>query len=263
MEDINDEMTVVDESTNVIEPNLLSLSVDEKSSRFRGAEWFDTITNLHVTLAGLGGIGSHVAFLLSRIRVGSIVLYDGDAVEEANMSGQMYISSDCGMSKVDAAYRMMLSMSSYGQITAFDQIFTASSTLSTKIAICGFDNMDARKTYYYSWRRMVDNAKDEDKSEYLFIDGRLAAEEFQVLCITGDDNLSRLRYETEYLFPGSEADNVVCSYKQTTHIASMIASVIVNLLTNFATNLSGNPVKRALPFFTEYKADYMYFKTED
>jgi hypothetical protein len=96
----------------------------------------------------------------------------------------------------------------------------------------------------------------------LFIDGRLAAESFQIFCIRGDDTVNIDRYEKEYLFSDEEAEAELCSYKQTSYCANMIGSYIVNLYTNFIANTLNPIIKRDLPFKTYYDASLMYLKTE-
>lgn len=88
----------------------------------------------------------------------------------------------------------------------------------------------------------------------------MAAEEFQILCIKGDDEYNINRYSNEYLFSDAEADETICSYKQTTFCANMIASYMVNLFVNFCANEVG--AYRDLPFLTAYNAETMYLKTE-
>ena len=125
--------------------------------------------------------------------------------------------------------------------------------------ICGFDNMAARRQFYNSWKQRALSA--DNPSKCLFIDGRLAAENFQVLCIKGDDLYSMERYEREFLFSDEEAEETICSYKQTTFMANMIGSIIVNLFVNFVANeYCEELIKRDLPFYTEYSASSMYFK---
>ena len=128
--------------------------------------------------------------------------------------------------------------------------------------ICGFDNMDARKSYFSNWMNGISNLDEDTKKSCLFIDGRVSAEELQIFCITGDDEYNIKRYSTEFLFDDSESESVVCSYKQTTFMASMIASLITNLFVNFVSNLNNPTIERDLPFFTYYDAHFMYFKTE-
>lgn len=84
----------------------------------------------------------------------------------------------------------------------------------------------------------------------------------QVLCITGDNYPGIEKYKQEFLFTDEDADETVCSYKQTTYMANMIGSIIVNLFTNFVANeLVGAPI-RSLPFFTAYDGISMRIKNE-
>ena len=91
----------------VIPPNSGSLLVDEATSRFSGAIWYSAIQSKTITLAGVGGIGSYVGFLLARLKPDRLYLYDSDVVEQANMSGQLYGSNDLGQGKVYALHNMM------------------------------------------------------------------------------------------------------------------------------------------------------------
>ena len=91
----------------------------------------------------------------------------------------------------------------------------------------------------------------------------MAAENFQILCIRGDDTYNIERYKNEFLFSDEEADATICSYKQTSFCANMIASYIVNLFVNFVANQCDPLMERDLPFFIEYDASLMYFKTQN
>ena len=236
-----------------------SILVSETTSRFSSALWFDTVQSMTVTLAGLGGIGSYVAFLLSRLNIRMLNLYDDDIVEAGNLSGQLYSNSDIGGEKVHKMGDMLRNYSSYYNYNSYNERFTETST-PTDIMICGFDNMEARRNFYNRWKQWV-HAKDESRrGECLFIDGRLAAESFQVICIKGDDAYNMKRYEQEFLFNDSEAEQTICSYKQTTFMANMIASVMVNLFVNYCANQCDPLIPRDLPFFTEYTAETMFFK---
>lgn len=89
----------------------------------------------------------------------------------------------------------------------------------------------------------------------------MAAEEFQVFCIKGDDQFNIKKYREEYLFSDEEAEETICSYKQTTFMANMIASVMVNLFVNFIANQCNPIIDRDVPFYTSYNAETMYYKT--
>lgn len=251
----------VEDAHQEIPANSATLLVDEATSRFSSAIWYEKIREKTIVLAGVGGIGSYVGFLLARMKPASLFIYDNDIVEAVNMSGQLYSRNDIGVAKVAALANMVKDYADYGSVFAIDERFTPECE-PTDIMICGFDNMEARRVFFTKWAEHVHSKPEEERANCLFIDGRLAAEEFQVLCIKGDDLFNIDRYQKEYLFTDAEADETICSYKQTTFCANMIASYIVNLFVNFCANQCEPLIDRDLPFLTTYNAETMYLKTE-
>lgn len=128
--------------------------------------------------------------------------------------------------------------------------------------MCGFDNMEARKTFFWSWERHVSELPDSERKNCLFIDGRLSVSELQVFCIRGNDEYNKVVYAREWLFDDREAENTVCSMKQTTYLASMIGSIMVNLFTNWVAESLDPVMPYDVPFFTSYDAQNMIFNTE-
>lgn len=250
-----------DDNREILPLNSESLLIDESSSRFSSAIWFNKIGEQIVTLAGLGGIGSYVALLLGRLKVSRLVIYDDDIVDGTNLSGQLFATQDIGDSKARSVCRLLREFAQYYNIISNEGRYNAGSP-STNIMICGFDNMTARQTFYDKWKLRVMGLSEEEREKCLFIDGRLAAEEFQVFCIKGSDTYLMQKYENEWLFDDNEAEATLCSYKQTSFCANMIASVMVNLFVNFIANQCDPLIERELPFYTNYDAERMYFKTE-
>lgn len=243
--------------------NSPSLLVSDTTSRFSSAEWFTKIQKQAVTLGGLGGIGSYVAFLLGRLKVKGLIMYDPDSVEEANLSGQLYSTDNIGQFKANAMAFMLSKYCQYYDLFTRCEAFTIESP-TTDIMIGGFDSMEARHKFYYAWKKRVLVKKtEEDKEKCLLIDARLAAEEFQVFCIKGTDDYFMQKYEENWLFPDEQAEPTICSYKQTSFCANMIGSVVVNLFVNFIANQLNPLMERALPFITKYDAKRMFFKIED
>lgn len=241
--------------------NSPSLLVDEATTRFSGASWFDEIQKSRVIIAGIGGIGSNVAFQLARMAPANITLYDEDIVERVNMAGQLYSTNDIGQRKVDAIASMISAYTLAKQVNAVPSKFT-DNTEAGDIMICGFDNMTARKIFYNSWKRHVQTLTPDSRTKCLFLDGRLSIDTLQIFCIQGDDKVSMDRYETEFLFSDFQAEHTVCSMKQTTYLACMIGSLMVNLFTNFIANSLNPIIPYDLPFFTEYDSPNMLFKTQ-
>ncbi len=246
----------------LLPPNSPTLLMDDSTSRFSGMEWFNEIQSKKITIAGMGGIGSWCALQIGRMKPSALYLYDDDNVETANMSGQFYRRSDVGKRKVDAVANILGDYTSTYSVFSFARRYS-NAERSTDIMICGFDNMAARKTFFYSWRIHLEELPEDMRKECLFIDGRLSVDTLQVFCITGDDTYNLNRYSQEFLFSDEEADETVCSMKQTTYLACMIGSIMTNLFVNFCANLCGPAIPYDLPFFTEYDAQNMIFKTEN
>jgi sulfur carrier protein ThiS adenylyltransferase len=55
-----------------------------------------------VGIIGLGGLGSNVAWMLTRAGVGTLVLADHDVVDESNLQRQFYFRDQVGLPKTDA-----------------------------------------------------------------------------------------------------------------------------------------------------------------
>lgn len=255
--------TSVEGSTPPLLPeNSPTVSIDDSTSRFSGTEWYDEMLGKTIMIAGCGGIGSNLAYQIARLKPYSIVLYDDDKVELANMSGQLFKRSDIGNKKVNAVHDMICAYTNMYNVRAISQRFTES-TYPTDIMMCGFDSMNARKIYYHAWKRHLIAIPQEQQKDCFFMDGRLTIDTFQVFCLTGEDTYNMERYEREFLFDDSQADSEVCSQKQTTYLACMIGSVMTNLFINWVASSLDPIIPYKLPFFTQYEAQHMIFKTEE
>lgn len=67
-----------------------------------GRENQEKLSRSVVGIAGLGGLGSHIAFSLARLGVGRLVLVDFDYVEVTNLHRQQYALHQVGMEKPQA-----------------------------------------------------------------------------------------------------------------------------------------------------------------
>ena len=233
--------------------------VHDETARFSGAEWFNKIQEKVIIVGGAGGISSNTIFQLARVHPKSIYIFDDDTVEEVNLAGQMFNNDSVGKKKVDAISTIVKDFCRYESVFAISERYTEDS-FTSDIMICGFDNMKARKIFFNNWCKHVD--KQIDKSKCLYIDARLSFDTLQVFTITGDDEFNKTRYEKEFLFSDDEADETICSLKQTTFMACMIASFIVNNVVNFCAN-EITPMIKQLPFFIEYDSNLMYLKESE
>lgn len=69
-------------------------------------------------VAGLGGLGSHIAFFLARIGVGHLHLIDFDRVDLSNLNRQQYRLCHLGLYKAEALREELLELNPYLHITA-------------------------------------------------------------------------------------------------------------------------------------------------
>lgn len=239
------------EDVPVVQEEANGTDVPIQYSRFKGADWFTIAREQEVILAGLGGIGSWTSIFLSRLGLKELILFDSDVFESHNMSGQAVTRDDVGKNKAAAAADKALAYSNY-ETAVFNSFYRKEDNpITTKVMICGFDNMKARKEYYEMWKQDINADCPQD---YLFIDGRLTAELFQVFVIKGNDKYAQAEYETNWLFGDDIADETDCTFKQTTHLAAMIASFIVNHFVNWCSSFSETNFPRRIPWFTEYNS---------
>lgn len=76
------------------------------------------LSTARTAVAGLGGLGSHIAFFLARIGVGHLHLIDFDRVDLSNLNRQQYRLCHLGMYKTEALRQELLELNPYLQITA-------------------------------------------------------------------------------------------------------------------------------------------------
>ena len=66
-----------------------------------------------MAIAGLGGLGSNVAYSLTRIGVGHLHLIDFDVVDITNLNRQQYFMEHLGMPKTDALESLLKKINPY------------------------------------------------------------------------------------------------------------------------------------------------------
>lgn len=232
------------------------LSLDENVARFKDSDWFEELKKTRITVAGCGGIGSWAAFLIARLNPRYLSIYDPDKVDETNLAGQLFSIDDISWEKTNVIANKIRNYSDYHSISGFNRKHYFNGIVDD-VTVCGFDNMESRIKTFEKWCYIMKESADVK----LFIDARLSAEEFQVYCFQSNNEYAKKKYREEYLFTSAEAEETVCSYKQTTFCAAMVASIITNLIANYCANKACGEF-RVMPFKTIYDATTMQLKTE-
>ncbi len=80
-----------------------------RTERLMGKDAVEKLLKAKVAVFGLGGVGSFAAESLARSGIGSLLLVDGDDIEESNINRQLFaLRSTIGMPKVLAAKNRIL-----------------------------------------------------------------------------------------------------------------------------------------------------------
>ncbi len=234
----------------------LVVAISPFKQRFSDAPWFERLKGTPILQIGAGGIGSWVAFCLSRIGC-DYTIYDMDVVESHNLGGQLYNLDHIGQNKAVAIKAVA------GRFSGEENIVTTAGryekdSMSNEVVIAAFDNMAGRKVAFENWLELMKDEKN--KEDYLFIDGRLLAEQYQVYAVTCDEK--RIEQYKAALFDDAEIPDVMCTLKSTTHCSMGIASDIIGVLTNFMTNRHYGKNIREVPFLIEKSIDLFTYNIE-
>lgn len=230
---------------------LLDAAISETTLRFSSSDWYEAVRRYsgNVNIVGAGGIGSWAAILVARLGL-RINVYDKDEIELVNMAGQLFRKGQIGQKKSIATCN---NIHSFTDSSAYAYDFFTESSTNSLITIVGTDSMSSRRLVYNSWKRYWEAHRNPIG---IFIDARLAAEEFEVIAIRTREDMQV--YESRLLFSDEEATAEVCSYKQTSFAAAMIGGTIANILANFFSNME---ILRPVPFYTHYTASFLVTTT--
>lgn len=94
------------------------------ASRHTPGVW-EKVNNARVAVAGLGGLGSHIAVMLARTGVGKLLLVDFDVVEPSNLNRQNYLVSHLGKKKTEALKEQIAQINPFIQVETIDRRVTA------------------------------------------------------------------------------------------------------------------------------------------
>jgi molybdopterin/thiamine biosynthesis adenylyltransferase len=220
----------------------------EENFRFKGFNWFGEMRKVSVTIGGVGGIGSYVAFLLARAEALSLDLWDMDRVETHNLGCQLFFKNSLNDLKTKSCIAFISETTNRrtdiylrGEITPE----TNKDDIGDFVFSC-FDNFKARKILFNLWKyKLLNNPFSKN---FIFIDGRLDGELLQIYCVTRDN------YE---LYESTLNENNLvtigthCTMQQTSHVGAMIGSSMVSFFTNHLSNLVDDIDAREVPYFFE------------
>jgi len=175
----------------------------------------------HVTICGLGTIGSHAAMELARLGVGSLHLIDGDVVEAHNLPSQAYNLADLDRPKAEALEEHVKAVSDHITVRAEQTMLQGGEFFDAGPVILAVDNMDARKA-------ILDNSVAYQPDKTLVIDGRMGGKNLQLLAFDPSDDAALSVWHDEYWFPQEDAAPIPCGGRSVSFIGSFTGGMIAS-----------------------------------
>lgn len=192
---------------------------------------------------------SWLSVLLARQDL-DLYIYDFDTIEQSNLGGQLFYSTQVGRPKVDALSDNIINFTG-NNCTVYNQRYEEDS-MANPIVFSAFDNMKARKVMFEKWLELALSEKYINKA-CVFIDGRLLAESGKVFTVT-KHNYEEYR---KWLWEDSDIADQPCTFKATSHASAIIAGLMVAAFNNYTTNIKEGMLVRETPFLTEFELPLM------
>lgn len=181
------------------------------------------LSDVTVTVIGVGAIGRQAAIQLAAIGSQHIRLVDFDSVEATNITTQGYSDGDIGLAKVEATKTAVQQLDPSIRVTPVEDRFRARWHVGGAVFCC-VDSISTRKAIWDSCKENCD----------FWSDGRMLGEVIRVLSAT--DPESSRRYE-DTLFPQAEAQAGACTSRSTIYAASIAAGLMVHQFTRWLRDM--------------------------
>lgn len=177
----------------------------------------------HVTICGLGTVGSHAAVELARMGVGSLHLIDGDVVESHNLPSQAFEVTDLGRPKTEALIDRVNAVSDRIEITETNAMLSGGESFADGPVIMAVDSMDARKA-------ILDMSIAYRPNHPLVIDGRMGGKTLQLFAFDPSDSAKLDTWTKNFWFPQDKAREIPCGGRSVSFVGSYIGGLIASYI---------------------------------
>ena len=182
----------------------------------------DKAAATHVTVCGLGTVGSHAAVEMARMGIGSMTLIDGDSVEAHNLPSQAYELSDVGRLKTEALSDRVFAISE-ADVTIETKMLQGGELFTAGPVIMAVDNMETR-------RAVLEQSLIDMLDHPLMIDGRMGGKQWQLLALDPSDQDSVKKWVNGYYFPQDEAAEIPCGGRTVSFMGGFIGGIIASYI---------------------------------
>lgn len=191
---------------------------------------------LHVSIVGLGTVGSNAAVELARMGVGSLQLTDGDQVEAHNLPSQAYTLADLGQPKAQALASRVREVSDHVSLDARQAMLAGGESFPAGPVLLAVDSMDARRSILegsVAWR----------PSHPLVLDARMGGEIVQLYAFNPSHPAALQRWLDEW-HPADKSAPLPCGGRSVSYVGGLVGALIASYV---ARHLRGS----SLPFWTQ------------
>jgi molybdopterin/thiamine biosynthesis adenylyltransferase len=200
----------------------------------------------HVTICGLGTVGSNAAVELARLGICKFHLIDFDVIEPHNMPSQRYGISDLGRTKAEALAEQIAAVNDKASLTFYEQPLVGGEIFPDGPVILAVDNMDVRKA-------ILDLSLAYHPEYPLVMDFRMGGNNLQVFSFNPSEHNDLKKYGG-YHFPQSEAEPVPCGGRTVSYVGALSGALAANYVRK---HINGDKV----PFLTAMSMDTMFLQT--
>lgn len=169
-----------------------------------------------VTIIGAGAVGSWVTFMLARMGMENLTVYDADEVSIENMNNQCYPFRSIGQKKVVALSEWIEDFNKV-KIRAVEEFYTGGHFPG--IVVASVDSMKARQLIF-------DEHADRAFRTTLVVDPRMGGESAMLFTYNPMDLENCASYKTS-LYSDEDAVQERCTEKATIYTAGSLASLVV------------------------------------
>ena len=128
----------------------------EGLSRYLSVAQLEALQAAKVGIAGVGGLGSNVAFMLARSGVRRFTLVDFDLIEPSNLNRQFFFPDQIGRPKVEALAELLLRLNPDLDLTLAVKRLTEENILATfsdcRVMVEAMDQADNKAMCYQAFK---------------------------------------------------------------------------------------------------------------
>ena len=185
----------------------------------RQRDWFDPAENprAHVTIVGVGGIGSPTALALAKLGIPKLTLIDPDIVEAHNLPNQMFPMGSVDDYKTSAVADTLEGFSPI-EVETYEVEGQHAAVAYRDVVISGLDSMEARRDLWEQTLRRNIRVP-------LYLDARLGGENIVVYAVKPHDPDDIEFYETT-LHSDEDSKPAPCTRQSIIDVGFIVAGLL-------------------------------------